>query len=235
MNTYVFIIFGLIYILLGSAIVVVVVYYSRLLEKYQQVQKQNIYLRFHVTQKGLEKINIAREKSLKIIQDAALQAEEIVRRAEILKTDTNEKAKIELASLTNLQKDALAKASADLLSVYEEAIKHLNDDDINILKNVTKNIEGLALEEVKQFEKQLHDETVGQQEVVDKKIQEAFGKAEEELAAYKKEKLLAIDHEVYELLKRVTKDVIGKRLSFDDQRELVMAALERAKKEMITI
>jgi hypothetical protein len=233
MSSLFFLIFALIILLLGVVILVYGFYYSKVLSRLNQVQKQNLYLRFHIQEKSLEKINTAKDKSLKIITDATSQAEEILKRAEVLKTDTNENARQELEALSSQQKEFLTKASDDLVGTFKEAIEQSREEDINVLKNITKDIEHVAENEVKEFEKQLRQETIGQENIVDKKIQEAFAKAQEEIDIYKKSKIAEIDQDIYTILQAVTKDVIGKHLSFQDQKDLIMAALERAKSEMM--
>jgi hypothetical protein len=235
MDSITLIIFSLIVVFLCISIIALSFYYSNLVTKLVHAQKENLYLRFHIQEKGLAKINDAKDRSMKIIADASLQAQDLIKHAEVLKNDSNENTKQELQSLTGQQKDLLLKASNDLRAEFEEVLKHLQVDDIDILKSITKDIENIALEEVKTFEGQLKQQTIGQQEIVDQKIEEALDNSKNEIETYKKKKMAEIDQQIYTVLQNVTKDIIGKRLTFEDHKELIMQAIVKAKIEMINI
>lgn len=232
MNFLLILAFSIVISTLSLTILACIYYYLQLHGKHDDLQKQNLYLKRHISEKGIEKINLAREKAFKLISDASVQADEILKKAEVLKSDTDKQLKDELLDLTRRQKEELTRASQNLQTSFVEAINHLQQEDINIIKNITKDIESAALNEVQKFEKQLHDETIGQQEVIDQKIQDAFAKANFDIEEYKKAKVSEADKRLYDLLQAAAKEVIGKRLSYEDHGDLIMSALEEVKMKM---
>jgi hypothetical protein len=235
MNTIILLLFGIIIGILAIVIVCVCYYYAVLVRKLSKTQKENVYLRFHVQEKSLGKINEARSKALKIVQDATLQAEELLKKTQFIQTDTTDAFQKQLAELTNKQKEALVQASQELTTSFDETIKQLEEDDINIFKNTSKELEVSALEEVDSFRKQLAENTVDSQKVIDDKVQEAFHHALEEVEVYKTKRIQTIDNELFRILSDVTKEIIGKRLTFDDQKELLKHSLEKVKEEIDAI
>lgn len=216
---------------LGIGLIILSYFYTHLSSKFQKVEKENIYLRYHMSEKSLEKVNTAREKSLQIINNAISQANEIVNKAEYLKTDTNTQLMQELAELTRKQQEALIEASKDLHLSFVDALQKIEEEDINIFQNITKDIEGIASGEIKNFEKILHDETIGRENVIEEKTEAAFVKITEEINAYKKDRLANANKEINEILRKVSKEVLGKTMSTDDHRDLIMAALDRVKND----
>lgn len=227
------ILFSLIVVLLGSVIVAFGFFYSNLLNKFENAEKQNQFLRFHLQEKSLQKINAARDKSLGIIADATQQAEEILKRAEIMKSTANEQVMNELHDLSQKQKDALQSASTDLVSSFEEAVKQIQQTDKGLLSDTVKQMQEVAAGEVKSFGEKLHQETVGQEKMIDQKVEEAYKKAQDELDDYKKERLEKIDKDISLMIQAITKDIFGKSLSLENHKDLILQAIEKAKKEMV--
>lgn len=224
--------FSLLIVTLGVVVITLGFYYTNLVAKFNQLQKQNLYLKFHLQDKSLSKLNTTKEKALKILADASEQAANILKQADVLKSEMGEEAKQDLSELTNKQKEALLKATEELKSGFSELLKQIEEEDINLFKSVTKDIENITSTEVRGFEKRLHDETIGQQNTIDQKVKEAFERANQEIETYKKEKMEAVDKQVFSLLQQVAKDVLGKRLTNEDHRQLIMDALKRAKTEL---
>lgn len=187
-----------------------------------------------MSEKSLSKVNVAREKSLQIIGQAMNQAEDIVKKAELLKADANSTLAHELSELTKLQKDTLTKEAGNLYTAFQNAITYVRDEDIQVFRNISKDIENITLNEMKDFERRLHDETVGKEEVVAEKTNEALKKANEEIEAYKMKRLNDASREVNRMLSEITKEVLRKSLSRADHTDLIMAAVERVKHDVVT-
>jgi hypothetical protein len=185
-----------------------------------------------VQEKSLGKLNDAKDKALKIVQDATIQAEEMLKKTQLVQTDTNEEFRKQLQDLTAKQKDALTNASAELTHSFDETIKQLEQDDVNVFKSASKDIEAATLQQVEAFKKQLTTQTVDSQKQVDDKVQQAFHHALEEVEIYKTNRMKVIDAELFRILSDVTKEIIGKRLTYDDQKELLKHSLEKVKQEI---
>jgi hypothetical protein len=56
---------------------------------------------------------------------------------------------------------------------------------------------------------------------------------EEELAVYKAERMKKVDEKIFEILRDVAAKAIGKALSLEDHEDIVVKALEDAKKEHV--
>lgn len=232
MDTIILLLFGTVIAILAIVIVGVCYYYAKLVHKFSKAQKENLYLRFHLQEKSLGKINEARDRALKIVSDASMQAEEILKKTQVIQSDSAESYKKQLEELTNKQKESLTHASEALSSSFNDTIKQLEEDDVNVFRNVSKDLETATLHEVEEFKKQLTAGTVESQKQVDEKVQEAFQHAMEEVTAYKAKRIEVIDEQLFRILSEVTKEIIGKRLTYDDQKDLLRQSLEKVKQEI---
>lgn len=149
----------------------------------------------------------ARQKGIKIIESAKDRAMEILTESRLGARDNQGEMDKALQQVTKKQ-----------LERYKE-----------ILQNISKSIEEDTKKEVDQFKKVLEMETVGAQKVVKDRIEEEYEKVNEEVEAYKAEKMKKVESEVGEIMKEFTKIALGK-LSVEQQKVVLLDALEEAKR-----
>lgn len=126
-----------------------------------------------------------------------------------------------------LSEDVKKKMASQLSEVIE-----------NTKTNLDKKTEELVIELKNQFssqtfgsDKSIKEGLMGIEEAARKVIEEEYGQVKNELATYKKQKMAEIDAKVKEILPQVLKEVVTKSLSPSQQEELVLNALENAKRQ----
>lgn len=92
---------------------------------------------------------------------------------------------------------------------------------------VTKSLEA--------FSQSLSAKSVGMQELIDKKTNEMLEQAELEIADYKANRLRKIDTEISQLVQKTFQEVLRKSIPESIHEELILEALEKAKKENVLI
>lgn len=232
MDSYILLILSIALIVLGIAVIAFAYFYLRMVKRLSSAQKENVYLRFHMQEKGLHKVNQAKDKAMKIIQDATTQADEIIKKTQFVEADASQAFKKQLEELTQKQKEALEKASEALTTSFSEAVTDIEQQDANLVKSAADQINKAAEDQVTQFKDQLAQETISSEKSIDEKIQEAFKNAQLDIEKYKTERIEKIDREMMHVLSEVTKDLIGKRLNYEDHKDLINASLEKAKTQM---
>jgi len=146
-------------------------------------------------QKELKRL---KDEQQKLIEKANQEYEEIIKSA-------NKKADQIISSSITLNEKIKQEASEAYEKALEKALEKLNQENINILNNISKDIEKhTALE---------------------------YAKLQGDLEEYKKERIKKLEENIYDLLLEVSKQTIGKALSFDEHEELILDALNKAKKE----
>jgi hypothetical protein len=153
----------------------------------------------------------ARERAFKILEDAKDRSLGILKEARIVAEEN---------------KEAIGKR---LDEVADKQIKGYED----VLQTISKTVETDTVRELEEFEHALKLETVGAEQAVEKKLETEFANVRAEIEKYKQMKLKVVDEKMIGIIEEVTRAVIGKNLSLIDHAEIVMQALEEAKKKNV--
>lgn len=213
------IIFGLI---VGLGVVVYL--YIKTLKKLEAAKKEEKHLQQSIEQKAVGLLDQARARAFEIIDEANNKAKGIIEETKSF----GQEAKIS-------QEKNLEKVSQDLVTIYQGMLEELKKDDINIFKNISKDIEEDALKEIKDFRTILQKETVESQKIVEQKIEGEYSQAQKEVALYKEERIKKMDEAIFQVLSEVSKEVIGEGIDYKKHQELVLDALNQAKKDLTKI
>jgi|SRR3989344_139039 len=173
----------------------------------------------------------SRKEALKIIGDARIKSEEMLRNVKSFVDGSEEKLQKAIDDFSRQETERLLKASEKFTAVYESSVnaaahRHLNDLD-NIFQGISKTVD----QGVAEFQKVLSAEVKKSHEDADRRISEWHENSLKEIEEYKKEALRGVDSAVYKVLALVSKEVIGKTLDMETHRGLILRALETAKKE----
>jgi hypothetical protein len=207
--------------------------YTRMADKLQAVQKINNNLESQLTEKPIKLLEQAHEKAQELINQANKQAADILASSKTYEDNSNQALRSKLTELEKQQESVFAKASQDMKIAYQNMITQIQEQDINTLKSMTKDIESDVLADFKEFRDELEKETIKSEKVVKEKIDDEYLILEKDLDEYKKEKYLKLDSDIYKILYRVSEMVLNQGISYDKHKELVIEALETAKKEQV--
>ncbi len=193
---------------------------KRLAQEEKRLEKN--YLRAH---------NEANEKAEEIIKKAIDRAERIILDAEIVKTDFLNKVEENLERIGEQGVRELKVDSEEFDKKYKDLFEGLKQEYLKHANTTLESVGKIADEELEDFRKILRSETVESQEIVSKKISEEFEKAQKEIETYKNDRVNNIAQEISTLVNKLSKDVLGKSLTPDQHGEIILQALENAKKD----
>jgi hypothetical protein len=121
--------------------------------------------------------------------------------------------------------------------VMESELEKLTSDEIGKYKediqNVSKHITSQLDSEVQNFSRVLEMETVGIEKSVADRMQQSLLQADKEVEVYRNSKFKQVEENIVETMEEVTRQVLHKQLSFNDQAELAIQALEKAKEKHV--
>lgn len=135
------------------------------------------------------------------------------------------------------------KKAQTLIDALSEDVKKKMEEELlvvvrNTKSNLDKKIEDIVLELKNQIssqalgaDKSVKEAILGVEEGVRKTVEDEYAQVKTDLETYKKQKMAEIDAKVKEILPVVLKDVVTKSLSPSQQEELVLNALENAKRQ----
>lgn len=198
-----------------------------------ETEKINNDLKTQLAEKPVKLLQEAHEQAQSIINEANKQATEILANSKNYEATSSQGLKTKLDELEKQQGAIFTKASEDMKLAYQNLITQIQEQDINVLKTMTKDIEDDVLADFKEFREDLEKETINSEKVVKEKIDEEYLAMEKDLQDYKTKKYQKIDEDIYKILYRVSEMVLNQGISYDKHKELVLEALETAKKEQV--
>lgn len=206
--------------ILSLSLGAIVIAYTKTVRKLQALHEEK-----STTQKDLLK------KSDLILEEAREKALKIIENANLFDDSTKKLFDQELKRISEGQVKTLEKLSYDLLNVYQKELADLKENNIKTMNIISKDIESATIAELKDFKEILKMETFASQKIVEGKIEEDYKIVEKEIVDYKTERIKKIEDEIYNIIQNVSKEVLGKTLSREEHEQLVMDALEKAKRE----
>ncbi len=205
---------------LSLVLIVVTIAFAKLLNKSNE---------YHSELDKLKEEN--RNQAVKIIDDANNKALDIVQKANLFVNASQDEFNSHLKNITENQLQSFEKATSDFIKMYGKVLIDLKSKNIEVFQNISKNIETNTLEEIRKFKQTIEQETISSEQELKKKVDADYLMAKNDVNKYKEEKLKEVDEKIYEILEKVSKEVIGKAINISEQGELITESLESAKKE----
>ena len=169
----------------------------------------------------------------KIIQAANRKAEEIILQAIELKHESVASLQTSQDAMIQNQAEVMKQISEDLFSKQREEVNKINEENIKILTNVYKDIEESAKSDFANYKKIVQEQTFQAEKIAQDRINQEYQKLESEIAELKQKKLKELNDNINNMLLKISKEVIGKSLDISEHEDLVIKALDKAKKEGI--
>lgn len=219
------------YIVFGQLglIVVVEVFTLLLAWSYFKLHRQNLELQKKVAeldhllladeQKILDK---ARDEGKQLIVKAQGQAEKIVGDAQEFGSQSNQALAKMLDSLSEKQ-----------VEVSNQVIGRVRDDTVTLLQELIQNLKQHAASEMDTFGKGLQQEFTTARQNAQQTIDAAYGTATAEVEAYKEKRLEQIKRQMTILVREIVEKVLAKSVDERQHEQLVLQAVEEAKKDGI--
>ncbi len=160
----------------------------------------------------------SRRKAEGMMRGAAAVREQGRQKAIALIEDARDRAVKIITSAQVSAESQRKEVKKELDKISAEQLRELQ----RTLANVSEGIQSSAVKEIDEFKQALEIEAVGAQRAVADKAEK-----------YKDEQLAKVDRQIWEIIKTVAKEVTGKTVTPEDHKELVMQALQEAKKQHV--
>jgi membrane-associated HD superfamily phosphohydrolase len=184
---------------------------------------------YQLTKKSKEEKGVM---SLKFSETFLIELEKIINQ-EVKKTisNTSEKINDKIAQSFEKQATSLFEKAEEKLFSHSEEIKNQSLK----FNNACSSAEQLVIKQAEKVTEQLAqslDQKIDQvYQAATKSISQKIDQTEKNIDNYKKEKLNEIDQKIFQMIEDVAKKTIGKSIDLSLHEELVIQALEKAKKE----
>ena len=215
-------------LLLSGVLILVIGYFFSTIKKNRLYQKDIERIENDIVHHNKQAIDRARQKAEEIITAANTRAREIIQQTNKLEDETHQAGKQIAEKLLSSQKEELERARDQLFNQYKTLLENLYQDNVNLFRSISKDIETQAVLEVEDFKNILRRETLESQKIVGKRIDKLYADTQIEVEQYKKQELQKVQDNIYKIIENAVVLAIGKSIDFDKHEDLVMEALEEA-------
>lgn len=217
--------------LLVCGLLLVASFYISLSKKALEVRRRQEQLKDSLWQKEAELIAEGDRKAQQIIKKALGKAAEIEENAHLQRSEISKVLERQLGEVIENYRQELSNISKMALKDYQNALLGERNNTIKVLKSILNTIVSITNGEVQLFQKSLNEETVGLENSVRGKIDEAYQKMIGQVEEERQRRLKKLEEEILGIIKTVTETSLGRSFSLAGHEELIFEALEKAKKK----
>jgi hypothetical protein len=197
--------------------------YSKLLKKLNSEERQ---LNKHYLKK-------AKQEASTIVETAGEEALEMLSDSRLISNKDQQLIDEVVTKISQQQSAFLQNAIDQMMSEFRTELQQLKNNNISMLSNVSKDIEKDTSSQLSEYTKAIEQETVKSEQTLDKQVKEEYQEIQNEIASYKQEQFKKIDNKIKDTFKQISVDILGKSISPDDHRDLILQTLEKAKNEKV--
>lgn len=219
--------------ILSVILLVIVLSYIGIFKKLYLAEKEIEKLKRDEEKKEEAALEKTQKKANEIIERANSDASQIINKTLAFDKKSKEAFEENLNKISRTYENAFKKSADESLTNSLKLLKSANEENVNLIREISKDIKKYAGGQVEDFKKILLSETVDSQKIIGQKIEESYGETQEEIKKYRQKKFAAIDNDIYEIIENVTKIAMGKSLSLNEHEDLIMEALNKAKEEAV--
>ena len=176
-------------------------------------------------------LETARKESFGITEEAHKKAGELLHQTQAVKETLEAGLTQALHDFSQKESERVAHVSGELVEAYRGMIESTKQQYGAATAGTAKEMADVAQTTMKQFEEFLKDQTTRYEGALKQQVQAGFMSAQKEIGDYKRESLRKVEDAIYRILNLVTKSVLGKALSLEDQQDLVIHALDEVKQQ----
>ena len=164
--------------------------------------------------------HVLRQKYLEIEQNTKQEVDELMKKTHQQAISTIEHSQV----LSEEMKKQLTKS-------LQESAKQESDAYRQVITEVGREIKEESQEVMQDISQEIKQDAVEVQQDFQHQLQVKYDEVNQEVEKYKQQRLSEVDQHISEIIGQVIKEATGKIISLNDQQQLLIDALERAKNE----
>ncbi len=176
-------------------------------------------------------VDQAHVASLAIIEETNRRAKELLNETRVAKEALDAGMTQALREFSEKESERMREMSADLTKAHADTVESMRREYGRTAEDAIKGMADAARGSIRQFEESLKDQTTRYEGILKQQVQDGFMSAQKDITDYKRKSLQRVEQGIYHILNLVTKSVLGKALSLEDQQDVVIHALDEAKEQ----
>lgn len=127
----------------------------------------------------------------------------------------------------------IQNTSGEVVQEYQRAIRDLAAAQEKVLRDSQAQVIEATRAKIDEIGRILPDQVLNLHQGLDQKIQEKLAQADKEIETYKQEQFKEVQEKIYRVIGEISKKTIGRSIDVSTHEELVMNALEKARKDKV--
>jgi flagellar biosynthesis/type III secretory pathway protein FliH len=160
-------------------------------------------------------VDDALSKERKILEDATIEASQIINETEFVSQASKDSIDAALAQMKKDIQNETTAAAHNFRSSYQQELKKLTDQSLNDFQTISKELQEGLHKQVTEFHNNM------------------LPSLEKELDEYKQSRIKQTEQSIKGIVQKVSQQVLNKSISTDDHQKLLLESLDKAKREGI--
>lgn len=224
-------------LLLNSMMILIVLYLvyktDQVLSQFEPVVKEGEKMRQTITQKTNEILAKTISLAQELVRSSVGQSQKNLKISDTFKLEMEGMMKQGVDQIISESKQMLQIQSKNILSVYQNKFSSLNQEVAMAAQEARDQIIKEAQIRISEIGSSVEANLAEIPRLVGDKVEEQVAKNEKEFEEYKQQRFKEIDAKIYQLIGQIAKKTIGRSIDISTHEQLVIDALERARKEKI--
>lgn len=210
-------------LILLTGLLVAIYLYTKLFRKLNEAERE---LRRHYLKK-------AKTQASQIVEEASQEALDMLNDSRTLSSKDQALLEAVVKKVSDEQSTYLKTALDQMMQEYKNELQQAKSNNINMLSNISKDIEANTSTQFADYVNTIKNETIGSEKIISKKIDDEYKSIQNEIITYKNEAFRKIDSQIIDLLKKISIEVTEKSISPQDHKDLIIKTLEKAKNDKL--
>lgn len=209
-------------IILEGIVIYLIWSYYKLLRSYDKVMSKQREMEQNIAQRTKEILEAAEQQASSIVATANTKASQLITQSQGFDQQTQ-----------GVIQGALQTFLVEQTRVYKQTFETMRADVLKYAQELNVAYRQRAEMEIRQVNEAFSKEMQQTSKMAQMSLAEAYRKVEAEVESYKKHRVVTVDHQLKELMKRVAVEVLHNSIEITNQEQLIAEALDEARKDHI--
>lgn len=173
----------------------------------------------------------AHQKEKMMIAEAIDKSTEILKQTDFFTDRMKDKVNHDLNGAVEQFSTELSQKLDQLSKQYDETFNILKTDYANAVEETMNKVRTLGDQELGHIQEALQSKSLSLQEYLEKKVDQEFNNAQQEIANYKKYRIQEMEESLDDIILHLAQEILPDAISINDHETLVIKALSQAKED----
>ncbi len=206
-------------------ILVLIIVYLLQYKKQEKEAKLEEEIKDRAYEQAMKIMDAARLKSLKILEASQAKAHKSLESASSLSEEARQELEKKFSDIYDKHSSILEELGQDLVKTYKEALEKERKENFQVIDETSEMLKRELASEVMEIKDTVRKGTIEKQKEIETKLEEAYSSVEEEIKAYKFQKVEELNSRIFDIIAKVSDTVLGRVIDQSSHEKFILDAL----------